>query len=195
MADFDTATYTHFQSPMVVVVAATLPFIPTGILHYIVLAVASLLLVLYGIHYNRPSIRLCRLNDYVKATGEILARAKLECVRNHFELTVEEGRLLQIQLAISKTQSRMLETRKAPWKLYLQTLTVVLRTLANCEHAVRQAQTATLLIIEADHQRKLCEDIAESREIVNGMVHPAGHGLWCPQSVHGYEKLSQGSPI
>ncbi|KAJ6507539.1 hypothetical protein DFH09DRAFT_1438016 [Mycena vulgaris] len=95
-------------------------------------------------YHNRPSIRLCQLNDYVKATGEILARARLECVRNHFELTVEEGRLLQIQLAISKTQPRMLETREAPWKLYLQTLMMVLRTLANREHAARQAQTAML---------------------------------------------------
>ncbi|KAJ7061636.1 hypothetical protein C8F01DRAFT_1286475 [Mycena amicta] len=176
MAEIVGASNTSLQSLMMFFMAAAVSLIPHQVLHYLGLAVVSSSMVLYGVHYNRPSVRLRRLNDYVKTTREILAHARRTCVRDHLELMVEDGRLLQVKLSTSNIQSQVLEARNVPWKVYFQTLGVVIRTIIDCEREVRQIQTATLLIIEAENRRQLRNVIAETREIVNAVAHASGPG-------------------
>ncbi|KAJ7173936.1 hypothetical protein C8R43DRAFT_631151 [Mycena crocata] len=177
MADVDTptATYTPVQTMILCLVTAGLSLIPNPFLHYIGLAIIiSSSFIVHAIRHHRPSIHLRRINKAVAVTVQLLARAKLECARDQFELAAEERRLVEVKLAASRIQSLLLGACDAPWKIYLQTMRAVFLSLDNCEREIHKVQTATLLIIEAEHQRKLEHDINESLGILNAVARYPG---------------------
>ncbi|KAJ7474791.1 hypothetical protein FB451DRAFT_1464838 [Mycena latifolia] len=147
-----------------------LSLIPSSILFYLILALVCAFLVIYAAHHMRPSTRLSRLNDALAGATEILARAKFECLRDLLYLAETEACLLQVKLSTSKIQTSLLEARDASWETYLHKIRAISHSLDRCERQVRELQTSTLLIIEAENQRKLAEHINESRGIVNTVL-------------------------
>ncbi|KAJ7708228.1 hypothetical protein B0H17DRAFT_1174361 [Mycena rosella] len=170
----DTAAYT-LQSSILI---WALSLIPSIILHYALLALVCAFSVIYAANYKRPSTRLSRLNIRITAAVDILARAKSQCPRDYLDLADEEAGLLQIQ-------SCLLEALNTPWKTYLHKMWTIWHSLGKCERQVRKLQTSALLIIEAEHQRKLAEHITESMEVVNVVIlSPSGCTLRAQQTVH-----------
>ncbi|KAJ7474790.1 hypothetical protein FB451DRAFT_1174217 [Mycena latifolia] len=159
-----------------------LSLIPSDIFPYVIPALACASLMIYAAHRIRPSTRLSRLNDALADATEILARAKSECLRDLLDLTDIEACLLQyakqfgVKLSASKIQMSLLKARDASWETYLHKIRAISHSLDRCERQVRELRTSTLLIIEAEHQRKLAEHINESREILNTV-------LWSPTSI------------
>ncbi|KAJ6507104.1 hypothetical protein DFH09DRAFT_1101333 [Mycena vulgaris] len=176
--------YTPLQSGVLFWV---LSLVPINIFRYIGLGAAAVSGAIFAAHYHHPSTRMARLNNMLSATTEILARAKSHCLRDHLDLANDERRLLRAKLCASKIQSRLLEARDAPWKLYFQTIRAIWLSLNKCERQVRDIRTSTLLTIEAEHQRKLAEHIKESREIVNAVVHSPRHNKWATHSAGAFE--------
>ncbi|KAJ6531391.1 hypothetical protein DFH09DRAFT_1284882 [Mycena vulgaris] len=174
--------YTPLQSGVLFWV---LSLVPINIFRYVGLGAAAISGVIYAAHYHHPSTRLGRLNNMLSTTTDILAHAKSQCLRAHLDLADDERRLLRIQ-------SRLLEARDAPWKLYLPTIRAIWLSLHKCERQVREIRTSTLLTIEAEYQRKLAEHINESREIVNAVVHSPiawpGNNTWPNQFARAFER-------
>ncbi|KAJ7474799.1 hypothetical protein FB451DRAFT_1464874 [Mycena latifolia] len=183
MCDNFNASYT-LQSSIVI---WALSLIPSGIFPYVILAMVCASLVIYAAHRIRPSTRLSRLNDALAGATEILARAKSECLHDQLDLVDEEGRLLQVKLSASKIQTHLLEARNASWEIYLPRIRAVCHSLDSCERQVREIQTSTLLIIEAENQRKLAEHINESRGIVNTVLRSPRHNRRFNQPSRGLE--------
>ncbi|KAJ7466013.1 hypothetical protein FB451DRAFT_1178843 [Mycena latifolia] len=145
-------------------------FIPSTILRYVALGVLGMSLVIYAVHYKLPSTRLARLIFAITVAADILARAKFECLRNQLDLADEECHLLQARISASKIKSSLLKARDAPWETYLDQIRAIQHSLDKSERQVRELQTATLLIIETEYQRKLAEHMNECREIVNTVL-------------------------
>ncbi|KAJ7474846.1 hypothetical protein FB451DRAFT_1246801 [Mycena latifolia] len=162
----DNITYT-LQSSIFI---WALSLIPSSIFFYVIPALVCTSLVIYAAHRIWPSTRLERLNNALTTTTDILARAKSECLRDQLDLVDGEGRLLQAKLSASKIQTSLLEARDASWEGYLHKIRAISHNLDRCERQVRELQTSTLLIIEAEHQRKLAEHINESRDIMNTVL-------------------------
>ncbi|KAJ7474813.1 hypothetical protein FB451DRAFT_1366858 [Mycena latifolia] len=159
-----------------------LSLIPGSIFFYVILALVCAALVIYAAHRIRPSTRLSRLNDALAGATEILARAKSDCLRDLLDLADKEARLLQVKLSASKIQTSLLEARDASWETYLHKIRAISHSLDKCERQVRELQTSTLLIIEAENQRKLEEHINENREIVNTVLRSPRHNRRFNQS-------------
>ncbi|KAJ7257139.1 hypothetical protein C8J57DRAFT_1517180 [Mycena rebaudengoi] len=166
--------------------------IPNSIFHYLGLGAAAASPVIYAAHHKRPSVRLSRLNATITAVTEILMRAKSRYARAHFDLVAAEGRLLQAELGASKVQTRLLQAEACgnldsdsdetwAWITYIQSMHEIWQSLDEFEREVRATKKAILvggylyvvpiintlqLIIEAERQRKLRENINEQREIV-----------------------------
>ncbi|KAJ6531382.1 hypothetical protein DFH09DRAFT_1183494 [Mycena vulgaris] len=176
--------YTPLQSG---ILFWALSLVPLNIFRYVGLGAAAASGVIYVAHYHHPSTRLGRLNNMLSTTTDILACAKSHCLRDHLNLADDEHCLLRAKLSASRIQSRLLEARDAPWKLYFQTIRAIWLSLNKCERQVREIRTSTLLTIEAEHQRKLAEHIKESREIVNTVVHSPRHNKWATHSAGAFE--------
>ncbi|KAF7378082.1 hypothetical protein MSAN_00232400 [Mycena sanguinolenta] len=147
----------------------TLSLIPSNVFRYPTLAVAVISLVVYSIYSNSSSARLTRVNDIIIEADSILTRAKAECMRNHSLLAEYETRLLRTKLFASEIHSQILEIHVVPWKHYVQNRMAISRSLAKCEHELRDIQTSLLVLIEAVHQRKLAEDLNLNPQIVDGL--------------------------
>ncbi|KAJ6482625.1 hypothetical protein C8R45DRAFT_306117 [Mycena sanguinolenta] len=137
----------------------TLSLIPSNILRYPALGIATMSVVAYSIYRDPPFARLSQVNDVVIIVDGILTRAKANCMRDHLLLAEYEIRFLRTKLSASKIHSLLLEMGTMSWKHYLQNRVAMSRNLAVCERELRDIQTALLLLIELAHQRKLAEDI------------------------------------
>ncbi|KAJ7812748.1 hypothetical protein B0H14DRAFT_2856215 [Mycena olivaceomarginata] len=158
-------TNSSLQSSLLLCFATTaLSLIPTKDLRYGSLGVVLAYLALVAVHYIHPSTRLDRLNDTLKVTTDLLSRPDARCARNIFELHEIQRDLLQTMLSASKIQSDLLEARDVSWNIYFQKTMEIWRKLNQCEHQVQTIQALTLLTIESENQRRLAQDIKESRE-------------------------------
>ncbi|KAJ7749777.1 hypothetical protein B0H14DRAFT_2982659 [Mycena olivaceomarginata] len=158
-------TNSSLQSSLLLCFATTaLSLIPTKDLRYGSLGVVLTYLALVAVHYIRPSTRLDRLNDTLKVATDLLSRADARCARNIFELHEIQRDLLQTMLSASKIQSDLLEARDVSWSIYFQKTMEIWWKLNQCERQVQMIQTLTLLTIESENQRRLAQDIKESRE-------------------------------
>ncbi|KAJ7752185.1 hypothetical protein DFH07DRAFT_774473 [Mycena maculata] len=132
--------------------------IPNTVIRYISLAAATASLRFYAAHHQRPSTRLCRLNTTIMAVTDILMRAKGACPRAHLALIEDERKLLQAELDASKIQTRLLQPEAPDESRILGRMFETWQTLNGVEKQ---------LTIETERQRKLDENINETREIVN----------------------------
>ncbi|KAJ7903866.1 hypothetical protein B0H13DRAFT_1882066 [Mycena leptocephala] len=146
--------------------------VPGITLRYVCLALASASFILYASRWWSPAQKFNRLEDAIKALEEILERTKAASnyARNYMEVINAGCRLLQVKLSASKIQSHLLEMRSATWKTYFKSIRAILRSVDQCAKEIREIQTAMLLIIEAERQRKLTEGIKESQEVLSAVV-------------------------
>ncbi|KAJ7903868.1 hypothetical protein B0H13DRAFT_2663578 [Mycena leptocephala] len=154
------------------IILGTLALIPDITLRYVCFALASASFILYASRSWGPAQKFNRLGDAIKTLEEILERTKAASnyARNHVEVIDGGIRLLQVKLSASKIQSHLLEIRSATWKTYFRSIRAILRSVDQCAKEIREIQTAMLLIIEAERQRKLTEGIKESQEVLGAVV-------------------------
>ncbi|KAJ7708247.1 hypothetical protein B0H17DRAFT_1031989 [Mycena rosella] len=171
----DNAVYTLQSSVLILALSA----IPSTIVLYTILALVCASFVIYAAHHELPSTRLIRLNNVITAVKDILARAKSECLRDHLVIAYEEEDLIRVidspfmirvELSMSNIQTGLLEARDAPWTIFIHKMWTIWHSLDKCERKVREIQKSLLLILEAEHHRKLAENLNESREAVNAVV-------------------------
>ncbi|KAF7356350.1 hypothetical protein MVEN_00967300 [Mycena venus] len=186
------AQSTYFSLPsswILCFTTAALSLIPTNVFRYgsIVVVLAS-----FGIHaarHIRPSVRLEELNDKVKAATDLLSHARSQCPRNIFEFDEIHCDLLQATLSTSIIRSDLLEACDVSWKIYFQKMKAVWRELNQCERQVRKIRTLTLLTIESEIQRRLAQDIQESRDI-SAVLSLTGNA-WYLRHTHDFERSSE----
>ncbi|KAJ7872227.1 hypothetical protein B0H13DRAFT_1895476 [Mycena leptocephala] len=154
------------------IILGALALLPNTISRYVFLALAIASLIFLAARHQAPAQKFTRLEDAIKALEEALERAKAASsyARNHMEVVDAGCRLLQVKLSASKIQSHLLAMRSAMRKTYFKNLRAILRSVDQCAKEVKEIQTAMLLIIEEERQRKLTEGIKESQEIFGAVV-------------------------
>ncbi|KAJ7896917.1 hypothetical protein B0H13DRAFT_816287 [Mycena leptocephala] len=136
------------------------------------LALASASFIFFAARHQGPAQKFAKLDDAIEALEEILERAKTASnyARNHMEVIDAGCRLLQVKLSVSKIQSHLLDMRSATWNTYFKSIRVILQTIDQCGKEVKEIQTAMLLIIEEERQRKLAEGIKETQAALGAVV-------------------------
>ncbi|KAJ7141462.1 hypothetical protein C8R44DRAFT_867083 [Mycena epipterygia] len=151
-----------------------LSLISNDTLRYTLLAVTVCLTLLYVVHLERPSAQLDQLEDMIKETEDIIQEAKLYCARDLLSLAEKGVRLLEVKRSVSMIQCRILEAATLTWNKYR----VLSGDIAECAKIIKNIQTAVHLIVEAERQRKLTEDINETETILIGVRSPSSEA--CP---------------
>ncbi|KAJ6585455.1 hypothetical protein B0H19DRAFT_421646 [Mycena capillaripes] len=146
------------------IILGSLSLIPNNILRYTSLASVIAFTLVYNLCLNRAAW-LHQLEQAIQQTEEIVERAKAKCTcpGDHFKLAQEWLRLLEIRQSASEIRSRISETATLTWKQYWH----LKRRVAECNTRVNSIRTAVesilQLVLEAELQRKLAEDITETR--------------------------------
>ncbi|KAJ7603216.1 hypothetical protein DFH06DRAFT_1394301 [Mycena polygramma] len=151
---------------------SVLALIPGTIWRYACIALAFVSLVLFIARHQGPARKFNMLESLIKVTEETLHRAKAmpTSASSHAEIINAEGHFLQVKLFASKIQTRMLEMRDETRKVYFKGLKALLLAIRHSAAEVQEIQTALLLTIEEENQRKLTEGIKESREVLSTVV-------------------------
>ncbi|KAJ7832303.1 hypothetical protein B0H13DRAFT_2429946 [Mycena leptocephala] len=136
------------------------------------LAVACMSFIFLAARHQAPEQKFTKIEDAIEALEGILERAKAASsyARNHMEVIDAGCRLLQVKLSASKIQSSLLVMRRATWKTYFKNIRAILCTIDQCAKEVKETQTAMLLIIEEERQRKLTEGIKDSQDVLGAVV-------------------------
>ncbi|KAJ7858167.1 hypothetical protein B0H13DRAFT_2076568, partial [Mycena leptocephala] len=69
--------------------------IPNHTLRYTALGLLFVLTALWAVHVRSPSKQLRHLAHLIDQTEDLIRRAMVQCLRDHFSLTEEMGRLLE----------------------------------------------------------------------------------------------------
>ncbi|KAJ7863256.1 hypothetical protein B0H13DRAFT_1095005 [Mycena leptocephala] len=151
------------------IIFGALALLPGTTSRYVFLALASASVIFFAARHQGPAQKLIKLEDAIRAFEEMLERAKAASnyARNHIEVVDAGCRFLQVKLSASKIQSNLLAMRSATWKTYFKSIRATLRSIDQCTKEVKEIQTAMLLIIEEERQRKLTEGINESQEVLS----------------------------
>ncbi|KAJ7858186.1 hypothetical protein B0H13DRAFT_2573918 [Mycena leptocephala] len=145
--------------------------IPNHTLRYTSLGLFFGLFLLSTIHLRSPSTQFHHLALLIDQTENHIRRAMAQCPRNYFSLTEEMGRLLEINKSASLLKCRILDSdgEQFSWNKFR----MLSKDIATCAKRVRSIRTEVLLIVEAEHQRKLAADIKETQFILAAMpLHP-----------------------
>ncbi|KAJ7307691.1 hypothetical protein DFH08DRAFT_824217 [Mycena albidolilacea] len=143
------------------IVLGVLSLLPEN--RYILLASVSALVIVYALDAQRPTRKLCGVNRAIRVCEEILERAS----RPALEILVE--------LSASRIQLQLLETHNdlTTWKgfvEYLQRMWEIRKKIHQCTKDVSDIQRFTLRTIQAEHQRRLGENIRDCSEICDAVA-------------------------
>ncbi|KAJ7490612.1 hypothetical protein FB451DRAFT_1513358 [Mycena latifolia] len=136
--------------------------IPGAPLRYTVLGITIFLALIHVIYLKHPSTQLRQLREIIGTIEATIRSAKLLCPRDQITLTEEGVLFLEVQRVVSKVLCRVLETDKMTWSKYR----VFARDIAECTNQVKAIRTTVRLIVEAERQRKLTEEISEAQLIL-----------------------------
>ncbi|KAJ7096127.1 hypothetical protein C8R44DRAFT_889845 [Mycena epipterygia] len=136
--------------------------IPNSALRYLVVTTLASLAAIYAIYLKHPSTQLRQLQEAIATTKEVTRSARLQCPRDHLNLTAEWARLLAVQQSASIIQCRVWETGRFTWKKYR----LLSNDIAECSGKTKTIRAAVQNVIEAEHQRKLAGDIDETESIL-----------------------------
>ncbi|KAJ7792372.1 hypothetical protein B0H13DRAFT_2394001 [Mycena leptocephala] len=144
--------------------------IPNHTLRYTALGLFFGLFILSSVHLRSLSTQLRHLALLIDRTEELIRRAMAQCPREHFSLTEEMRRLLETNTSVSLIKCRILSSEEEfSWNKFR----MLSNDIAACAKRVRSIRTEVLLIMEAEHQRKLAADIKETEFILAAMpLHP-----------------------
>ncbi|KAJ7792375.1 hypothetical protein B0H13DRAFT_2394004 [Mycena leptocephala] len=157
----DASSHLHILPSLLLALVAA---IPNHTLRYTALGLLFVLAALCTIHLRSPSAQLRQLALMIDHTDELIRRAMAQCRRDYFSLTEEMGRLLEANKTASLLKCRILDSdeEQFSWKKFR----MLSKDIAECAKHVRSIRTEVLLIIEAEHQRKLTADIKETQFIL-----------------------------
>ncbi|KAF8142176.1 hypothetical protein K438DRAFT_1878571 [Mycena galopus ATCC 62051] len=151
-----------FPSLILAVVAA----IPNHTLRYTALGSLLALTILCFIHLRSLSTQICQLRVLVDQTEECIRRAMAQNPRGYLSLTEQMGYLLESAAMASSIKCRILNSGTAGewfgWNKYWS----LSSDIGECTKDVKKIRTAVKLILEAEHQRKLADDILEIQFII-----------------------------
>ncbi|KAJ6585453.1 hypothetical protein B0H19DRAFT_1109718 [Mycena capillaripes] len=147
------------------IILGSLSLIPNNVLRYTSLTSVIVFALVYNFYLNRAAW-LHQLEQVIQQTEEIVERAKAKCTcpGDQFKLAQEWLWLLEVKQCVSEIRLRISETRTLTWKQYWH----LKRRVAECTNRVNNIRTSvqvglTLGVLEAELQRKLAEDITETR--------------------------------
>ncbi|KAJ7806605.1 hypothetical protein B0H14DRAFT_2610357 [Mycena olivaceomarginata] len=139
---------------------------------YILLALVLALVIVYAAHAQRPTRKLCGVNRAIRGCEETLERAKSACVRNLVELIEQMLRLFEVR--VKNPNAIVGDTRRShdlgTIVEYLQRMWEIRKKIHQCTKDVRDIQRFTLRTIQAEHQRRLGEDIRDCSEICDALA-------------------------
>ncbi|KAJ6504730.1 hypothetical protein C8R47DRAFT_1103399 [Mycena vitilis] len=140
------------------ILLGSLSLIPNNALRYVTLASTVAFALLYRIQL-RPAAFLLQLTEGIKQTEEVFEEAKLTCVpRDRFSLAVQWVRLLEVKQSMSEMQCRLWALRNTSWKQHWH----FNQRVVECVNKVDDIRTAVQLILEAEVQRRIAQDITET---------------------------------
>ncbi|KAJ7328267.1 hypothetical protein DFH08DRAFT_967411 [Mycena albidolilacea] len=154
------------------ILLAAIALIPAHGVRYTALGLLLAAAALCKIHLQSPSMRLSRLELSLNHTEEYIQEAMVEA-RSYPKLTEQMRRLLEVAKTASCIKCRILhsETNALSWKGLQSLLKDIaermsgFRSLSNeiggCIRCVKDIHTAVELILEAERQRKLANDLTE----------------------------------
>ncbi|KAJ7813311.1 hypothetical protein B0H13DRAFT_1925565 [Mycena leptocephala] len=139
-------------------------------LRYTALGLFLVFAMLCTVHLRSPSMQFRRLAHAIDRTDELIRRATAQCPREHFSLTEEMRWLLETNTSASLIKCRILSSEEQfNWRKFQ----MLSNDIAGCAKRVRNIRTAILLIVEAEHQRKLAADTKETQFMLSAIpLHP-----------------------
>ncbi|KAF8206004.1 hypothetical protein K438DRAFT_1931788 [Mycena galopus ATCC 62051] len=144
--------------------SSTVFLIPTKILPYLSLGLVSAAFIVYALHYYCPSARLNRLHNTITTVDELLDHAKATCRRDFLALAELDTRFLRLH-------TRLLEVQNVPdFRYYVQPMMDVSRSLPKLCRELQDVYMLLRVLIEAERQQKLTEDIKEGQESIDGVL-------------------------
>ncbi|KAJ7882166.1 hypothetical protein B0H13DRAFT_2344801 [Mycena leptocephala] len=156
----DTSSHLHILPSLLLALVAA---IPNHTLRYTALGLLLVFAMLCTIHLHLPSAQFRRLAHAVDQTDDLIRRAMAQCPREHFSLTEEMRRLLETNTSASLIKCRILSTEEEfSWNKFR----MLSNDIAACAKRASSIRTEVLLIMEAEHQRKLAADIKETQCIL-----------------------------
>ncbi|KAJ7490633.1 hypothetical protein FB451DRAFT_1361437 [Mycena latifolia] len=163
------------------IILGSLSLIPNNILRYTALGLTACMGAIYFIYLKHPSTQLRQLEEILQGTDALIRRAKSQCPRDQISLAEVALRFLQITHSTSLIKSRLLETPRLTWKYYRQ----LSKDIAEHTTRLRTIRVVVQLIVEAERQRKLAEEIGEAKFILCTVTggHRATPNRFSPYSV------------
>ncbi|KAJ7904955.1 hypothetical protein B0H13DRAFT_2663306 [Mycena leptocephala] len=160
----DASSHLHILPSLLLALVAA---IPNHTLRYTALGLLLVFAILCTIHLRSPSMQFRRLAHAIDRTDDLIQRMMAQCPREHFSLTQEMGRLLETNTSASLIKCRILSSEEGQfnWRKFR----MVSNDIAGCTKRVRSIRTAVLLIVEAEHQRKLAADIKETQFMLSAI--------------------------
>ncbi|KAJ7490604.1 hypothetical protein FB451DRAFT_622563 [Mycena latifolia] len=142
----------------------SLNLITNSMVRYTGLGIAVCLGAIYALYLKNLSTLLDQLEKILEATDALIRRAKSQCPMHMDQNSLAEMtvRLLQATKATSSIKSRILDTQQFTWKTYPQFYT----DITELTNRVKNIDNAVQLILEAQRQRKLAEEIRYAQSIL-----------------------------
>ncbi|KAJ7606575.1 hypothetical protein DFH06DRAFT_1149895 [Mycena polygramma] len=168
------------------IVLGSLSLIPNNPLRYVALASTVAVTLLYHLHL-RPTAFLHHLAQSIKQTEGIFEQAISNdmCPRDRFSLAAE------LKRSVSEMQCHLWAKGNKSWKQYWH----LHRSVVECVNSVENIRIAAQLVLEAEIQRKIAQDITETHIILANApsacavchVAPVNQTNSCNQFVCGYK--------
>ncbi|KAJ6477058.1 hypothetical protein C8R45DRAFT_1216822 [Mycena sanguinolenta] len=150
-------TSDRFPSLLLALVAA----IPNHALRYTALGFLLVVTILCTVHFSSLPTQIHQLAASIDETQEYIRREVVHYPRCYGGLTQQMRRLLEVAKTASSIKSHILnsETERFNWKRYL----LRSKEIQECAKDVKKIDTAVQLVLEAEHQRRLADDIIETQ--------------------------------
>ncbi|KAJ7617453.1 hypothetical protein DFH06DRAFT_1237715 [Mycena polygramma] len=149
------------------ILLGSLSLIPNDGLRYAALASAVAFLLLFHLRL-KPAGLLHQLAERIKHSEDLFEQAKLNCApsRDPFRvsLAAEWIRLLEVKRTASDIQCRLWAEERPTWKQYWH----INRRIAKHITTVDNISTTIQLVLAAELQRKIAQEIDENRSILQG---------------------------
>ncbi|KAJ6497269.1 hypothetical protein C8R45DRAFT_1093666 [Mycena sanguinolenta] len=135
--------------------------IPNHALRYTALGFLLAVTILCTVHLSSLSTQMHKLAASIDETEEYIRRGLVHYTRCYGGLTLQMRRLLQVAKTASSIKCHILNsaTERFSWNGYR------LRSseIQECRKDIKDIHTAVELILEAEHQRRLADDILETQ--------------------------------
>ncbi|KAJ6497271.1 hypothetical protein C8R45DRAFT_1128823 [Mycena sanguinolenta] len=135
--------------------------IPNHALRYTALGSLLAVTILCTVHFSSFSTQMHQLAASIDETEEYIRREMVRYPRCHGSLTLQMRHLLEVAKTASSIKCRILnsETERFNWKRYL----LRSKEIQECAKDVKNIDTVVQLVLEAEYQRRLADDIMETQ--------------------------------